>query len=31
MAISRKKDAHKVICWNKRRYGGMKDKAKKAV
>ena len=35
-AVPRKKDAHKVMCWNstgvnKRRYESMKNKAKKAV
>ena len=35
-AISRKKDACKAMCWNsteenKRRYRGMKNKAKKTV
>ena len=35
-AVYKKKDAHKVMCWNstqenKRRYKSMKNKAKKAV
>ena len=35
-AVSRKEDAHKVVCWdhfeeNKRRYEIMKNRAKKAV
>ena len=35
-SVERKKDAHKTMCWNsaeenKRRYEGMKNKAKKAV
>ena len=34
--VSRKKDAHKVMCWNstqesKRRYKRMKNKTRKAV